>query len=235
MAEQAETTESKITRISSSRARARKPKKSRLRLGVALAVVAIALVAFGVYLAAVDTRLVLLWLIGLSFGFILQKSRFCFTAALRDPSLTGGTSLTKAVLIAFAITSVAFVAMQYGAHVRGLPMPGAGFIAPISLATVVGAFMFGIGMVIAGGCASGTLMRVGEGFCMLMLALVFFIVGSVVGAYDYTWWRLHFIQDAPRVFLPDVFGWFGAIAIQLLLIATLYILADRWESRRKNT
>ena len=234
MAEQAETTESKITRISSSRARARKPKKSRLRLGVALAVVAIALVAFGVYLAAVDTRLVLLWLIGLSFGFILQKSRFCFTAAVRDPSLTGGTSLTKAVLIAFAITSVAFVAMQYGAHVRGLPMPGAGFIAPISLATVVGAFMFGIGMVIAGGCASGTLMRVGEGFCMLMLVLVFFIVGSVVGAYDYTWWRLHFIQDAPRVFLPDVFGWVGAIAIQLLLIATLYILADRWESRRKS-
>jgi len=234
MAEQAETTESKITRISSSRARARKPKKSRLRLGVALAVVAIALVAFGVYLAAVDTRLVLLWLIGLSFGFILQKSRFCFTASVRDPSLTGGTSLTKAVLIAFAITSVAFVAMQYGAHVRGLPMPGAGFIAPISLATVVGAFMFGIGMVIAGGCASGTLMRVGEGFCMLMLVLVFFIVGSVVGAYDYTWWRLHFIQDAPRVFLPDVFGWVGAIAIQLLLIATLYILADRWESRRKS-
>lgn len=234
MAEQAETTESKITRISSSRARARKPKKSRLRLGVALAVVAIALVAFGVYLAAVDTRLVLLWLIGLSFGFILQKSRFCFTASVRDPSLTGGTSLTKAVLIAFAITSVGFVAMQYGAHVRGLPMPGAGFIAPISLATVVGAFMFGIGMVIAGGCASGTLMRVGEGFCMLMLVLVFFIVGSVVGAYDYTWWRLHFIQDAPRVFLPDVFGWVGAIAIQLLLIATLYILADRWESRRKS-
>ncbi|MCL0065361.1 YeeE/YedE family protein [Dehalococcoidia bacterium] len=235
MPEQVETAESKIIRRSPSRARAGKPKKSRVPLVVALAVVAIALVAFGVYLAAVDTRLVLLWLIGLSFGFILQKSRFCFTAALRDPFLTGGTSLTKAVLVAFAITSVAFVALQYGAYVRGLPIPGAGFIAPISLATVIGAFIFGIGMVIAGGCASGTLMRVGEGFSMLMLALVFFIVGSLVGAYDYTWWRLHFIQDAPRVFLPDVFGWFGAIAIQLLLIAALYVLADRWENRRKSS
>lgn len=233
MAEQQETTGSKTIRRSSSRARASKPKKSRLPLVVALALVSISLVAFSVYLAAMDARLVLLWVIGLSFGFILQKSRFCFTAALRDPFLTGGTSLTKAVLVAFAITSIAFVAIQYGAYVDGLPMPGAGFIAPISLATVVGAFIFGIGMVIAGGCASGTLMRVGEGFSMLMLALVFFIVGSVVGAYDYTWWRLHFIQDAPRVFLPDVFGWFGAIAIQLLFIAILYVLADKWENRGK--
>ena len=235
MPEQMETTGSKIARIASSRARVRKPKKSRLPLGIALAVVAIALVAFGIYLSTVDTRLSLLWLVGVSFGLILQKSRFCFTAAVRDPVLTGGTSLTKAVLIAFALTSIGFVAIQYGAYIRGLPIPGAGFVAPISLATIIGAFIFGIGMVIAGGCASGTLMRVGEGFSMLMLALVFFIVGSLVGAYDYTWWRLHFIQDAPRVFLPDVLGWFGAIALQLLFIAALYVLADRWENRRKSS
>jgi uncharacterized membrane protein YedE/YeeE len=192
-------------------------------------------VAFGIYLAGVDQRLVLFWLIGLSFGFILQKSRFCFTAAFRDPSVTGGTALTKAVLIAFAITSVGFVAIQYGAYVGGRPMPGAGFVHPISLATVIGGFTFGVGAVIAGGCASGTLMRVGEGFVMLMLALFFFMVGSLVAAYDFTWWYLNFIQDAPTVHLPDVFGWFGAITIQLLFIAALYILADRWENRKKGS
>ncbi len=42
--------------------------------------------------------------------------------------------------------------------------------------------MFGIGMVIAGGCASGTLMRVGEGFAMQMLSLLFFVIGSLIGA-----------------------------------------------------
>ena len=55
------------------------------------------------------------------------------------------------------------------------------YVVPVSFATVIGAFIFGIGMVIAGGCASGTLMRVGEGFTMQILALFFFIVGSLWG------------------------------------------------------
>ncbi len=231
MPEQNETTEPKIIRRSSSRARAKKPKKKRFTSWLVLAVVAVALLAFGIYLATRDPMLSLFLLIGLSFGVILQRARFCFTASLRDPYLTGGTSLTKAVLIAFAITSIGFVAIQYGAYIRGLPIPG--FISPISLATVIGAFVFGIGMVIAGGCASGTLMRVGEGFIMLMLVAIFFVIGSLVGAYDYGWWKLHFIQDAPRVHLPDVFGWVGAITLQLLLIGALYILADKWEKRKK--
>lgn len=232
MSEQTGTTESKITRRSSSRARGRKPKKSQLPLGLA---VAIALLIFGIYLATINPRLSLFWLIGLCFGFILQKARFCFTASLRDPFLTGGTKLTKAVLIAFAITSIAFAAIKYGAFIRDLPIPGQGAIAPISLATLIGAFIFGVGMVIAGGCASGTLMRVGEGFAMQALALFFFVVGSLWGAHDYGWWRLNFIQDAPRVFLPDIFGWFGAIVVQLLLIAALYLLADRWENRKETS
>ncbi len=230
MSEQTRTTESKITRRSSSRARTRKPKKNQIPLGLA---VGVALLAFGIYLATINPRLSLFWLIGLSFGFVLQKARFCFTASLRDPFLTGGTSLTKAVLIAFAITSIAFTAIKYGAFIRDLPIPGQAFIAPISLATLIGAFIFGVGMVIAGGCASGTLMRVGEGFTMQALALIFFIIGSLWGAHDFGWWRLNFIQDAPRIFLPDIFGWFGAIALQLLLIAGLYILADNWENRKK--
>ncbi len=233
MPELTETTEPKIIRRSSSRTSAKRPKKKRFASWLRLAVVAVSLPAFGIYLATQDPMLSLLLVVGLCFGFILQRARFCFTASLRDPYLTGGTSLTKAVLIAFAITSIGFVAIQYGASVRGLPIPG--FISPISLATLIGAFMFGIGMVIAGGCASGTLMRVGEGFTMLMLVLIFFVIGSLVGAYDYGWWKLHFIQDAPRVFLPDVFGWVGAITLQLLLIAALYILADKWEKRKKTS
>ncbi len=98
---------------------------------------------------------------------------------MRDPYLTGSTTVTRAVLIAFAITSIGFTAIKYGYYVNGLPIPGQGYIQPISVATGVGAFMFGIGMVIAGGCASGTLMRIGEGFWMQVISLFFFIVGSL--------------------------------------------------------
>jgi len=147
----------------SSRTRSRKKKKNQLPIGMALLVL---IVAFGIYLGTRNEQLVLFWVTGLAFGYILQRARFCFTAAMRDPFLTGGTNLSKAVLLAFAITSIGFLAIKYGAHAQGLPIPGQAYIAPVSIATAIGAFMFGIGMVISGGCASGTLMRVGEGFTM---------------------------------------------------------------------
>lgn len=209
----------------------KKTKKNQLPIGIA---VFAAMIAFGIYLSTITPKLALFWILGCCFGFILQKSRFCFTASMRDPSLTGSTSVTRAVLIAFAFTSIAFTAIKYGAFVKGLPIPGQSYIVPISLATAVGAFLFGIGMVIAGGCASGTLMRVGEGFGMQLLSLFFFVVGSLWGAHDFGWWKLNFMLKAPKIFMPDIFGWAGAIFVQLLVIAALYIAADKWENRKLN-
>ncbi|MCF7915417.1 MAG: YeeE/YedE family protein [Spirochaetaceae bacterium] len=214
----------------SSRTRSRKKKKNQLPIGIALLVL---IVAFGIYLGTRNEQLVLFWVTGLAFGYILQRARFCFTAAMRDPFLTGGTNLSKAVLLAFAITSIGFLAIKYGAHAQGLPIPGQAYIVPVSLATAIGAFMFGIGMVISGGCASGTLMRVGEGFTMQLLSLFFFVVGSLWGAYDFGWWKLNVILKGKAVFLPDLFGWLGAIIIQLLIIALLWIAADKWANRKK--
>ena len=214
----------------SSRSRSRKKKKNQLPFGVALLVL---LVAFGIFLGTRNEQLVLFWITGLAFGYILQHARFCFTAAMRDPYLTGGTNLTKAVLTAFAITSIGFIAVKYGAYMRGLPIPGQGYVVPVSLATAIGAFMFGIGMVISGGCASGTLMRVGEGFTMQILSLFFFVVGSLWGAHDFGWWKLNVILKGKAVFLPDLFGWIGAVIIQLLIIALLWIAADKWADRKE--
>lgn len=227
----AETTTGQVSRRQSSASRSRKPKKNQLPYGIALFAV---LIGIGIFLATISAKLGFFWLTGIAFGFILQKSRFCFTASMRDPYLTGSTSVTRAVLIAFAVTTIGFTAIKYGAFINGQPIPGQSYVVPISFATIVGAFMFGIGMVIAGGCASGTLMRVGEGFTMQILSLFFFVVGSLWGAHDFGWWKLNFILKGKAVFLPDVFGWFGAIVFQLLLIAALYIAADKWENRKQN-
>ena len=214
----------------SSTARVRKPKKSQLPIGIAILV---AMVVFGIYLSTISVKLGFFWITGTCLGFILQKARFCFTASMRDPYLTGMTTVTRAVLIAFAITTLGFTAIKYGAFINGQPIPGQSYIVPISFATAVGAFLFGIGMVIAGGCASGTLMRVGEGFTMQILSLFFFVVGSLWAAHDFGWWKLNFILKGPKIFMPDVFGWFGAVVIQLLLLAVLYVLADKWENRKQ--
>lgn len=207
-------------------------KKKKNQIPIAFGVFAI-LVGIGVWLAFTGDNLLLYWITGLAFGFILQRSRFCFTASMRDPYLTGSTSVTKAVLIAFAVTSIAFTAIKYGSFAQGLPIPGQSYVAPVSVATGVGALMFGVGMVIAGGCASGTLMRVGEGFWMQVIALFFFIVGSLIGSYHFGWWERNFIVSAPRIFLPDYLGWLGGIVCNLLIIAAIYVIVHKWEIRKR--
>lgn len=221
-------TTSTIRRSSASRSSSRsKPSKSQLP--IALVVIG-ALAIIGFMLEAQTNGTSWYFVTGLAFGYILQRSRFCFTASMRDPYLTKGTTVTRAVLLAFAFTTVAFTAIKYGYFVKGLPIPGMSYVVPISLATAVGAVLFGTGMVIAGGCASGTLMRVGEGFMMNMISFVFFIVGSLWGAHDFGWWKLNVISNGPSVFLPDVFGWFWAVIIQLTLIFILFITAERWQN-----
>ncbi|WP_461205796.1 YeeE/YedE thiosulfate transporter family protein [Clostridium sp. DL1XJH146] len=204
-------------------------KKNQIPIGIA---VFIAIIISGILLSNVSIKLGLFWVTGICLGFVLQKSRFCFTAAVRDPYLTGSTTLTKSVLIAFAITTIVFTAIKFSAYSNGLPIPGQNYVTPISPATAIGAFMFGIGMVISGGCSSGTLMRIGEGFLVQLITILFFIVGTLLAAHDYAWWKLNFILHGKAIFLPDILGWAGALMIQLLLIATLYILADKWQSRK---
>lgn len=211
------------------RSSTRKKKKNQLPFGV-LAFLLVVVIA--ILLASKNHTLGLYWVFGCSFGFVLQKSRFCFTASLRDPCITGSTSVTRAVLIAFAITTIGFTAIKYGAYINGGTIPGQGYIMPISICTVIGGIMFGIGMVIAGGCASGTLMRVGEGFGMQILSLFFFVIGSLIGANHMGWWTEHFNATAPKIFLPDVFGWMGALVLQLAIIGLLYIAADMFERKK---
>lgn len=202
--------------------------KNQVPIGI---LVFILIVFFGIYLSKTSSVLSFFWITGIGFGFILQRSRFCFAAAIRDPYLIGGTSLTKAVLIALAITTIGFTAIKYGAYINGQAIPGQNVVTPVSFATIAGSILFGIGMVLAGGCASGILMRTGEGFQTQMVALIFFIIGSVWGTHDYAWWHEKFISKAKSVFLPDIFGWFTALAIQLIVIAIIYIAADKWEER----
>lgn len=231
MQESSTETQGSIRRAGSG-ARAKKKKKNQIPIGFG---VLLLILVVGILLSFKNANLALFWAFGCCFGFILQKSRFCFTASLRDPCITGSTSVTRAVLIAFAITTIGFTAIKYGAFVNGQEIPGQSYIMPISIATGVGGILFGIGMVIAGGCASGTLMRVGEGFSMQMLSLFFFIVGSLIGASHMGWWTENFIATAPKIFLPDIFGWAGAVILQLIIIGLLYIAAELFEQKKMGT
>jgi uncharacterized protein len=212
-------------------AAARRPKASQLPWAAALLA---AIVAFGYYAVARDApRAGFVWAIGVAFGFTLQRARFCFTAAMRDPVLTGSTSLTKAVVVGLAVGSLGFTALQLGAYFRTGKLAEAMKLAsldPVGPHIVVGGVLFGVGAVIAGGCASGTLLRVGEGFLQQVLALPFFVVGSALGAATWPLWKAAFrVDPATAVWLPDALGGFlPAVAVQFGLLLALWLAADWW-------
>ena len=220
------TLDKEMTKVVKANSVRKKPFKSQIPH--ALVLIAL-LIGLGFYLN--DAKLVKYLIFGVVFGMILQRSRFCFTAAFRDPVITGSTSLTRAVFLAIAVGTIGFSALSlYSISTGGKPM-GTDSVAPLSILTVIGGVMFGIGMVTAGGCASGTLMRVGEGFQLQWVALLCFMLGSVAGA-----WAMGFLAPLGKanvkIYLPDHLGWAGALIFQFTLIGIIYIAAVRWQKKK---
>jgi uncharacterized membrane protein YedE/YeeE len=180
----------------------------------------------------------LILFIGLGLGYTMQRSQFCFTSAFRDPTLTGGTKMTKALLTALAVSTIGFAGIhisRYGVDLSKLPENMGGLARPIGLHLAVGAFLFGIGAVLAGGCASGILMRFGEGYLQSMLAFITFIVGAIIGDGLYAGWIREnpFFYSGKGVYLPAAFGGYGtAVLFQLSALGLLWILAD-WRGKKK--
>ena len=175
------------------------------------------------------------WFVGLLFGFTLQRSRFCFTASVRDPILVGSTTILKALIISFIISTIGFSVIQYkallGGNIDVLTIPGQ--LKPMGFHTAIGGVLFGIGMVIAGSCASGTLMRIGEGFKLQLIVLVGFIIGSLLGARHFEFWDKTFISKSRIIYLPEVLGFKTSVILQLLVLIILYFIADWYD--RKNS
>ena len=93
---------------------------------------------------------------GFVFGFIMQRSRFCFAACFRDIFLLRSTVLTRALIVVLIITSAGFMAAQL---FLGYDLAVLGKVYPVGLHTLTGGFLFGVGMVVAGACVSGCLVK----------------------------------------------------------------------------
>lgn len=110
---------------------------------------------------------------GLAFGAILQRGRVCFNSAFRDLYLMKDNFLFKAVMFAIALEMLAFPLMAQFGWIQLTPKP------LNWLGNIIGGMIFGMGMVLAGGCASGTTYRVGEGNTTSWLAALAFGLTAV--------------------------------------------------------
>ena len=103
-------------------------------------------------------------------GLLVQRSRFCNTAALRDAILFKTYRNTKALLVAMMILTLGFTLfLTVG---EGHPMHF-----DVGLNTFAGLFIFGVGMVLAGACTVSTWVKTGEGNFGALWALVFTFIG----------------------------------------------------------
>ncbi|SFN37294.1 hypothetical protein SAMN04487859_101227 [Roseovarius lutimaris] len=180
--------------------------RSAVLLGVAAMLLGLAMVAgprYGALLA-----------IGMGFGLALEGFRFGFTGPWRRMILQRDASGLLAQLICIAIVALFAFPMlaNNGAEIKGAH-------APIGLAMIGGAFVFGASMQIVMGCGSGTLVNAGSGNAVAALALPFFAIGSFGGAYHLTWWTS--LGSLPVIALSGTSG----LAITLAGLAAIGVLA----------
>lgn len=191
-----------------------------------VAVVLLALVAFGAYGEA-GPRQAAAVLIGGVAGLSLYHASFGFTAAWRRIVTDKRGAGLRAQFVLILLTSVvSFPLIAWGGQ---LGWPTGGFVFPFGLAAALGAFMFGAGMQLGGGCGSGTLFTAGGGSTRMMITLAAFVLGSVVAtAHMHLWGRL---PKLPPVSLIREFGPHGAFLLTAVVLGGLALLTIRIEKR----
>lgn len=211
--------------------------------GVLLMIIAL---VWGIYLAINVPKLPVYLVAGLLIGYVLTRSRFGFAGGVKRTFYRGESSLAVALIILFTITTIVNTGIQWAAASKGaLPawdvtsatqaiIPGTQNVRIGNLSVILGAFLFGMGMIMAGGCASGTLADVGEGEGHAWIAFPFFVLFAAPGQYlGYQLDNTAIGKIGVNAWLPEYIGYGGALALTLLLMLLLYVVAKQYENRKK--
>lgn len=125
--------------------------------------------------------------LGLMLGFILQRGRFCLNSAFRDIIFLKDLTLFRAYLLSVVVAVIGsnliedagllLTVDQATGEVFQTGLLRQNFV---PLANIIGGLLFGLGIVIAGGCASGIVYRLGEGQVAALIAIIGFFFGIVI-------------------------------------------------------
>lgn len=218
-------------------------KKSQPIWGIVIAVLAI---IWGIYLQGKSADLPVYLVAGILIGYVLTRSRYGFTGGVKRVFYRGEGSLTTAIIVLLAITAMVNIGIQWFASTKGaVPawqatsptqavIPGTQNVRIGNISVILGGFLFGMGMIMAGGCASGTLSDFGEGEGHAWIALPFFILFAAPGQYlGYQMDQTAIGKIGINVWLPQYVGYAGAIAITLVIMLILYGITKAYENKKK--
>jgi uncharacterized membrane protein YedE/YeeE len=205
-----------------------------LRGGIsAVILVLIGLWAWSLSADTANRALVFSLLTGTALGVVLQRSRFCFLCNFRDFLEKRDPRGLLAIVAALAVGTALYTAVT----MAWVPVPQPGrlppnaHVGPVSWVLALGAFVFGIGMAIAGSCLSAHFYRLGEGSPSSPFALVGAAVGFLLGFLTWNDLYLWSVSESVPYWLPHHLGYAGTLLATLLVlgaIAVALIRFGRW-------
>lgn len=157
-------------------------------------------------------------IIGIIFGFLLKRGRFCPTGTIRDVRLEGHTYNLILILALIATEGFLYYAMISAGLV---PMPKLKGFPLISV--MLGSFIFGFGAVLTNGCITSSLVKTGDGRLTGIVSVITFTLGAAFakqGALKPVTQALAsqlLIADTLHKNLPAL-AIFGVIAIPLYIV-----------------
>ena len=113
---------------------------------------------------------------GIVFGFVLQRGGFCLTRAISNAALAGDTTILRAYVLALLV-AMAGVQVILSFELADIPVRQLHW-----LSNLVGGALFGVGMILSGGCSGSTWYRVGEGAVGAWVILLGFAIGATTVA-----------------------------------------------------
>jgi hypothetical protein len=123
-------------------------------------------------------------LLAAGIGYAMHRGRWCMIQGFREPHMTGDCTLAKSVALSIFILAIGGAVVKYAVPYT---FDGEAVLAPVNYVRgtfgwggVLGGFLFGIGGMLAGGCGSGTLWRVGEGQIKLWVVVPFFGISNAL-------------------------------------------------------
>jgi uncharacterized protein len=168
-----------------------------------------------------------LFVLGGALGIVLYHALFGFTSAWRVFIANGRGAGLRAQMVMLAAAVVLFFPTLAHGTLFGQPVHGE--YGAVGISVLAGAFMFGLGMQLGGGCASGTLYTAGGGNSRMLVTLAFFIIGSALGAWHLPWWSA--TPNIGSISLIKSFGWLPALVLSLVGFAAIAVLTVVIERR----
>lgn len=163
-------------------------------------------------------------LFGAAFGILIERGQICFTSAFRDLWISGRATMTKAITLGMAISSVAtlIIILVYGID------PITKIAAP---STFVGGLLFGIGIVMAAGCETGMMYRLMEGQVVFLPVFIGNILGATGLAYAWDHLGIYdlLVKSGSKVNLITTMGPAAALTVTLVVLGIGFAIAVYWQ------